>query len=107
MDRNPRVTVPMASVLGFGEQVAVINNDLLSKAINEQAPEAQKKYGQASGARDADVMMLRLDLSSMEPCLAAVLAVLIFPTQRSSRSTTSGPLCLFASSSWITTLLRR
>ena len=54
----------MATLFGFGEEVAVINKEILRKAIQDQAPEAQKKYGANSGAKDQDLQMLRLDLLS-------------------------------------------
>lgn len=68
----------MASVLGFGEEIAVISNELLQNAIEEQAPEAQKAYGQQSGAKDADVLMLRLDLSSIAKPRAICSAALFY-----------------------------
>eukprot|EP00730_Choanoeca_flexa_P015410 TRINITY_DN7071_c0_g2_i1.p1 TRINITY_DN7071_c0_g2~~TRINITY_DN7071_c0_g2_i1.p1 ORF type:complete len:540 (+),score=114.86 TRINITY_DN7071_c0_g2_i1:14-1633(+) len=52
----------MATIFGFGEEVAVINNELLKAAVEEQAPEAVQVYGPESGAKDGDVKELRLDL---------------------------------------------
>lgn len=55
----------MAHVFGFGEKIAVINDELLNKAVTEQAPEAQKAYGQDVDASEKDIVMLRLDLSKI------------------------------------------
>jgi hypothetical protein len=52
----------MATIFGFGEEVAVINNELLRLAVEEQAPAAIQVYGPDSGAKDSDVQSLRLDL---------------------------------------------
>jgi hypothetical protein len=54
----------MAAPFGFGEEVAVINDELLRAAVQEQAPEAARVYGQEAGATDMDVLMLRLDFRS-------------------------------------------
>ncbi len=45
----------------FGEEVAVLSDDLLHKLIGLQAPEAVKAYGKQAGADDRDVLYLRVD----------------------------------------------
>lgn len=54
----------MSAPFGFGEEVAVLNDELLRKAVAEQAPESARVYGQEAGAADKDVLMLRIDFQS-------------------------------------------
>ncbi|EGD78774.1 hypothetical protein PTSG_11782 [Salpingoeca rosetta] len=55
----------MSMPFGFGEKVAVMSDDLIHKAIKEQAPEQVKVYKGNSGAEDKDVLSLRLDFQKI------------------------------------------
>lgn len=55
----------MSMPFGFGEKVAVLSDDLIKKSIEEQAPEHIRVYKGNSGAKDKDVLSLRLDFQKI------------------------------------------
>lgn len=61
----------MSAPFGFGEKIAVMSDDLIQKAIKEQAPDHVKVYDDKSGATEKDVLSLRLDFQSW--CLKTAL----------------------------------
>ena len=62
----------MSMPFGFGEKVAVLSDDLIKKSIEEQAPEHIRVYKGNSGAKDKDVLSLRLDFQSQCSTLVCV-----------------------------------
>lgn len=55
-------TVPYGA---FGEEVAVLSDELLQRLITSQAPEAVRAYGKAAGSEDKDVLYIRIDFQSI------------------------------------------